>query len=287
MKLSELGKDWFRAYEYCVRHYKTREAAAIAKHYRPQKLYKYYSFESMYWEENTFKSELAFNLPEDFNDPLDSRWFLDYETILRERFRDIGEDWSTSLIGDDSSFQSMIQLYEEDLMPLRNMFCLCCFSKTPSSNLMWGHYANKHTGFCLEYDVSRFPKECQVVLPVIYTEEPFDASMILDMRGIEDKYAALSPLLFKSKDWSYEKEWRAIISNDGGTIPIIKSVPGAISGVYLGLNAYGDNRNKLEEWADNNGIPAYQMERSYLSFDLIFELTSDIKANRSSKGFIV
>lgn len=92
-------------------------------------------------------SELAFNIPEIFNDPLDSRWFLDYETILSERFRDIGEDWHTSKIGVDGCFQSMVRLYEEDLMPLRNMFCLCCFSETPSSNLMWGHYANKHTGF--------------------------------------------------------------------------------------------------------------------------------------------
>ena len=78
---------------------------------------------------------------------------------------------------------------------------------------MWGHYANKHNGFCLEYDVSLFSSELQLVMPVVYTQKPFDASMILDMRGIDDKYANLCPSLFKSMDWSYEKEWRLVLPN--------------------------------------------------------------------------
>ena len=84
MKISELGDEWFRAYELCLRQYRVKEAAAIAKVYRPEKLYKYFSFNSSHWRDNAYNGELKFSFPADFNDPLDSRWFLDYEKIYKE-----------------------------------------------------------------------------------------------------------------------------------------------------------------------------------------------------------
>ena len=68
---------------------------------------------------------------------------------------------------------------------------------------------------------------------------PFDASMILDMRGIEDSLAMLCPYLFKSADWKYEKEWRIFVKNKSeGQQPLILNAPNAISRVYMGLKSY-------------------------------------------------
>ena len=45
MKISELGdKNWPIAYRKCLYDFKMKESAAIAKYYRPEKIYKYYSF---------------------------------------------------------------------------------------------------------------------------------------------------------------------------------------------------------------------------------------------------
>ena len=139
MKISDLGMHWPIAYEKCLYAYKMKEAAAIANYYKPTKVYKYYSFDSPYWE-----FEIAFNVPSKFNDPLDSRWFLNYKEILKARFEEDGEEWSEEKYHIVSE-----QIYEEDLMYLRDLFFVSCFSTTPYSNPMWGHYSNKHTGFCL------------------------------------------------------------------------------------------------------------------------------------------
>ena len=57
---------------------------------------------------------------------------------------------------------------------------------------MWGHYADSHKGFCLEYDFQSILKECTQncidirccnnfmlnysLAPIIYTKERFDAT---------------------------------------------------------------------------------------------------------------
>ena len=287
MKISELGDKWFSVYEICLRQYNVKEVAAIAKAYRPRKLYKYFSFTSNHWKDNAFNGALKFSFPSDFNDPLDSRWFLNYETIFRERFREINEEWTIERFGGKDFFGNCVNLNEEDLLFLRELFCVCCFSQTPHSNLMWGHYANKHKGFCLEYDLSVFPTELNIIMPVVYTREPFDASMIIDMRGIEDKYARLCPSLFKSTDWSYEKEWRLILPNKEYDVAPCESVQGAISGVYFGFDSYSSERNVLEEWAERNNIPTYQVERSYMSFELQSESIKEMRRNKTHTGLLI
>lgn len=275
------------AYESCLRNYRIKDAARIARYYRPQKLYKYFDFSSQYWRKNVYEGQIAFNYPSNFNDPLDSRWFLDYKTIYKERLRDINEEWSVEAFGGEAFFENCIALNEEDLSYLRYMFCLSCFSETPHSNLMWGHYANKHTGFCLEYDLTRIPPTAQLIMPVVYTKAPFDASMILDMRNIGEKFAVLCPLLFKSNDWSYEKEWRIIIPDNDYSIPHVITLDNAISGVYFGFRSYGSERDELEMWAESKGIPAYQVERSYMSFDFKSELIEDIRKNKTHSGLVI
>ena len=69
---------------------------------------------------------------------------------------------------------------------------IACFSENNDSSLMWGHYANGHHGFCLEYDFKSILKPCQQgctdirgcnnfmitpsIAPVIYSKSRFDAT---------------------------------------------------------------------------------------------------------------
>ena len=45
MKICELGDKWQDAYKHCILNYQAKLGMAIAKYYRPKKLYKYFSFE--------------------------------------------------------------------------------------------------------------------------------------------------------------------------------------------------------------------------------------------------
>ncbi len=285
MKIQDLGDRWNIAYQKCLESYKVTEAIKIAHYYKPKKLYKYFSFDN-YWKDNIQNGTLVFNSVYNFNDPLDSRWYLDYERIIKKRVLDDGRDPTSvedflEIIGRNGT----ITLYEEDLLPLYDSFRISCFSETPCSNVMWGHYANKHNGFCLEYDVDKITSIVKPLMPVVYTEKPFDASDIIDMRGIDDKYVMICPALFKSKDWSYEKEWRLILPKKEETL--LYHIPEAITGVYLGFKTLSnESADELESIAEEHNIPVYRMLRGYLSYDLVYSSVSDLK-NGKSKGFLI
>ncbi|MDU7337823.1 MAG: DUF2971 domain-containing protein [Clostridium sp.] len=125
------------------------------------------------------------------------------------------------------------QLSNEAMVKSRKLideqFRITCLSERMDSSLMWSHYANKHYGFCLEYDFTatlierRYPDllPTQLMLfPVIYTENrPLLSKVMFSGKAMMQmiKTKKLPPdfleklmlgLLCKSQDWSYEKEWR-------------------------------------------------------------------------------
>ena len=288
MKIGDLGDEWFFAYRKCLESFAVMDAMRIAHYYKPKRLYKYFTFDEN-WKDNVQNGTIVFNSAENFNDPLDSRWYLDYEKILKNRMKDIGS--GTEIVDELLTYKGKKRytLLEEDMLYLHDSFRISCFSETPCSNVMWGHYSNKHKGFCLEYDVDELTKKLKPLMPVVYTDKPFDASDIIDMRGIDDKYAMFCPALFKSKDWSYEKEWRILKPKSADGIKLYH-IPDAITGVFLGFKTLSGETasasHELEKIANEIRIPVYRMERSYLSYDLMFSSISDLK-NGNSDGFII
>ena len=150
-----------------------------------------------------------------------------------------------------------------------------CLSERMDSPLMWSHYANKHFGFCLEYDfthtmVKRYPDLNMakiMLLPVIYSEKRPLLSRVLTNSKIMLLYyktgkmpmevveSIVYGLLFKSPDWSYEREWR-IIGMDMER-PTMK-LPSARK-VFLGANMEESAKARVIEIAKKKHIPVYQM----------------------------
>ena len=150
-----------------------------------------------------------------------------------------------------------------------------CLSEKMDSPLMWSHYANKHFGFCLEYDfthtmVKRYPDLNMakiMLLPVIYSEKRPLLSRVLTNSKIMLPYykngkmpmevveSIVYGLLFKSPDWSYEREWR-IIGMDMEK-PTMK-LPSARR-VFLGANMEESAKARVIEIAKKKHIPVYQM----------------------------
>lgn len=150
-----------------------------------------------------------------------------------------------------------------------------CLSERMDSPLMWSHYANKHFGFCLEYDfthtmVKRYPDLNMakiMLLPVIYSEKrpllsrvltnnkimlPYYKTGKMPMEGVE---SIVYGLLFKSPDWSYEREWR-IIGMD--MVKPTMKLPSARK-VFLGANMEESAKARVIEIAKKKHIPVYQM----------------------------
>ncbi|OGQ56760.1 MAG: hypothetical protein A3J24_03920 [Deltaproteobacteria bacterium RIFCSPLOWO2_02_FULL_53_8] len=91
---------------------------------------------------------------------------------------------------------------------LGETFGLVCMSDTWQNPVMWAHYGDKHKGVCLGFDVPNdAPKQVQYK-PARLTQLLGDNPTLADINP-----AVLEALLTtKYKDWSYEREWRLIMS---------------------------------------------------------------------------
>lgn len=141
--------------------------------------------------------------------------------------------------------------------------CLCTDNK---NNLMWSHYANGHRGFCIEYD---FNSPCDeknelCILPVIYSSERmrFPWKLVLEIQKEktdihrEIAYAVMEALVTKDILWSYENEWRIIISEKTG-IKNVKMPP--ITCIYIGALCSEEDRILLKDIAKEISVPIKQM----------------------------
>jgi len=88
-----------------------------------------------------------------------------------------------------------------------------CLSEINNDILMWSHYSNGHTGFCIEFERSENNDlgKWEFCLPVAYDSinvPSFDPERITERGAIAEIVSRKAP------NWSYEKEWRLIISHE-------------------------------------------------------------------------
>lgn len=177
-----------------------------------------------------------------------------------------------------------------------NEFWLACFSENKKSELMWGHYADGHKGFLLEYNskdlltclegrestgriLNAFSRYCSIY-PVVYTKNKYNISSILfdsirqrvcdcmNLGGHMPAADALLPLknlCLKSQAWEYEKEWRMFYetsfdSPDFGVVTNTKP-----KAVYLGINISEERKERLLSIAKRKGISCFQMVKDFES----------------------
>lgn len=178
------------------------------------------------------------------------------------------------LLGKDVPVQQIEQLYsklDEIVKTLHtsigNTVGITCFSETPYNMLMWSHYANKHSGICVEYDFSKLFSTVpnSLLLPVEYSGKrpllPIE-KVIVDRGGkIEVDQskmnlllpALLKSLAIKSDIWSYEREWRHVVFTKD-TPDRLACLP-IISRIILGINISTENREKMLAFAKERHIP--------------------------------
>lgn len=139
------------------------------------------------------------------------------------------------------------------------LFLIGCLATDPKNRLMWSHYANSHSGFCIEYDFNSLKDEI-LPLPIIYSEtRPLIPWKVAFDRSPESIKAAthdlMLGLLTKDKAWEYENEWRVLLPASNS--PDIE-VP--ITAIYLGTHISLENKVIILEIAKNHKIPVKQMK---------------------------
>lgn len=157
-------------------------------------------------------------------------------------------------------------LYEKYASDITNLYqertFATCFSEEPASMLMWSHYADNHQGMVLEYQFLNIDLEKDIDVfiglnPVIYTDNLLN---LQEYKGVRDKISIPTlAAISKSKEWSYEKEWRLIIhrdSNDQGiAVKVIKP-----SCIILGTRVNQNHKIMLSLEAKKKGVPLKQIK---------------------------
>ena len=184
-------------------------------------------------------------------------------------------------------YDQLEQMVKQMHTKLGEVIGITCFSETPQNMLMWSHYANKHTGICVEYDFSRlFSTAANTLLfPVAYTNKrplfPIDKLEI----GVDGKVKDGQPLpaealieiikalTIKSKVWEYEREWRHIVFTKDAPNRLVK-LP-IISKIILGINISPADKGKIIEFARRKHIPVYSTRLKADKYEMIISDRSE------------
>lgn len=127
------------------------------------------------------------------------------------RFADLNDPFELLAVNlKDTKHRKAFRATKEKLNEDKGLICL---SRSWSNPLLWGHYAEKHTGMALGFEVPS-----SLLAEVIYRKTPLQIP-IDKKTGIPDLSDKLTNQLLRTKfhDWKYEDEMRIFVQLDHET----------------------------------------------------------------------
>lgn len=244
-------------------------------------LYKYHSLNTnnAHHRERIFThNELYFPSPRVFNDPFDSKIRLEFEgskndwkTYLLKLYSEKRPDWNREQrlaevrqIIRERRYKRISEGLVDSYLDQIGVFCM---SEVKDQILMWSHYSEGHTGFCLEFRATFTTPFFGRAQKIIYSEEYPSMNFFKTPKDAQME----ATLLTKANLWSYEKEWRIIEYIKGaGTYSF---PPELLTGVIIGCQMSDANKTKIINWAKNrNPKPViYKAEVKKREFGLEIE----------------
>ena len=143
----------------------------------------------------------------------------------------------------------------------RQKMGICSLCENDNNDYMWENYADKSSGYCVEYDMTDF-KPANMLFPVIYQDERetnivmsivanFIGQMIFGMSSHQiqpDTSQYLRLFITKYKQWEYQNEWR--ILGDANT----KTKAPPIKRIIIGNKVNEENKKQLADYCLKNNI---------------------------------
>lgn len=250
--------------------------------------------------------------PDDFNDPFDSALLIQHDLILAEMAKkSVGQflglpETASLLTAEEKAFvhslddplpylleiinrgtgrivsgDRFIKQLNVNLEPMwqaqskriANYLKICCFCENYTSTVMWGHYAEGHSGICIEYNTQELLADDDIrpyLHPVIYATKRFDSTGDYSPRKTASrKFAALLPACHKSPDWSYEEEWRLVIPI-GPQDRKYRCSRFKPKRLLIGAKMTDEKRREIEAIADKLALPVSIGQLSRTDFSITF-----------------
>lgn len=260
----------------------------------PEYLYKYRNWDDSNHRRILTDNEIFFTSSRKFNDPFDTIVPIRFDLGTNEQMKELLRiqsnqtlNWWSGLIGDnvitalfqraakhDKNFRDS---FEADLQEKKfNLYGIFTMSSLRDDILLWSHYADAHKGFCVRFDTN--------ILNVCFQKYSTGENLI-DIREVE--YVSKFPILnvfemnyeeivvrqvtVKAMDWSYEKEFRAILYNS--TNLRYRFNPAALTEVIIGAQMPEKSRAQIISNLKNrnSSVSVLQAKLKKGEFGLDFE----------------
>lgn len=141
---------------------------------------------------------------------------------------------------------------------------VCCFSESVDDLLMWGHYADSHRGFCLEFDTTVEPFSIPNKLKRVTYCNSFPALNTASI--LNGDYSQLIEFLVtKACCWSYEREWRLF---HGEMNKQFFHVRPALTAIYFGARMTVQQQMMVATLLDQTDTKLFQMTLDRNQFKL-------------------
>ena len=266
----------------------------------PEKMYKYTSFDRAL--DILMRNKIYFAKLSQFNDPFERLMTFGSDTsegrrilienIVKhaiERRLDIviTEEQKQEFVDNPSAADAFNRAVIDMLKKDPTGFC--CLTDTDQSLPMWAHYADNHTGCCLIFDFSKYPNQ--------KTEEdifPFHHMKKIEYKENLPTYNMDRPwhdYFYKSNEWQYEHEWRAIMFNKDVSLkspnPFLRqkshgtglySLGDFLCGIILGNKMRDAHKKSIKVVARQRGISVQQASPKLYKYGI--HLT-DVDSNRA------
>lgn len=185
----------------------------------PQILYKLYALNQFSFD-SLINQYVYATHPSQFNDIFD----------CNEELLDFDNDSIRIFLKDFFTKEKLERLIKEDIVNLRlftqRLFREILYKKwgvfsmtgNPNNILMWSYYSH-HSGFCIEFDISKFPFKFFGPFPVNY-QPTLEA---ISLKNIGLQIGVLAQCNLKDEIWKHEQEWRLMIAAPDGEDMVSKS----------------------------------------------------------------
>ena len=239
---------------------------------------------------------------EKLNDPYEIQLFYDIDKVANEFSFKNGKVVKKEINGAEIEAQYFKDMEPEDKKELndiirdmneiiKNKMSITCLSERNDINPLWAHYADNHTGICIEYDL----KNCNnfflktMCFPVNYVEKNDNTEDVISLvvyKDLEEGSFLLKAANTKSIDWKYEKEWRIVFLENLPNYPNLYSNKHYTlfikpKSIYLGLKIDKDIKKEIKDICKFREINLYQMIKK----DQDFILKSNIILKFNSEKF--
>jgi hypothetical protein len=252
----------------------------------PPKLFKYQPIASgSHTIDNLKNNQIWFSKPYLLNDPFDcaislningtDEEFLEFYYVMVKMIPDpAAQEAASKLLANgklNPSFKAHIIEYQLELSQRKvddefSQMGIACFSERIDSVLMWSHYAEGHKGLCLEFDTNYPPfQDREKLHQVVYSNSYPSVSPVA---VIHDLHLPITPLITKSNDWNYEKEWRFIMANGNN---LFQYTPNALTAIFFGCSMHDDDKKEIASILAKSSVHLYNMKRSITQFKLEVE----------------